>query len=264
MRLQHSRSPEPDEAALLGFDRAELEGDAIGPVADELRWLRPFGADVPCPVLPPAPLEDEPEASRVPRRARELVGLGRRLDAVLLLRGYLDDAPRDAGVRALLAELLDEGGDPDSALTELSHALENAADPVPVLVHRGAIHSRRGRTAEAEQDLREAIRRRPQHAPAHFHLGLTLLRGGRSAAATAALREALRHAPDDPEATYYLGESLEAQGDLPGALAALQRAAALGPENPRSYKHMGRLLDRMGKTDQAMAMYKKAREAGIR
>jgi tetratricopeptide (TPR) repeat protein len=263
-RLRNSRSPEADEAALEGFDRVDLEGDPVGPVVDELAWLRPFGADVPGHSLPGGGAEGEPESSRVPRRARELVGSGRRLDALLLLRRYLDDVPTDAVVRTLLAELLDEGGDPEAALEELSLALSHAVEPVPVLVHRGAILARRGRTAEAEQDLRDAIRRNPSHAPAHFHLGLTLLRRGRGGDATIALRESLRHAPDDSDATYYLGEALEAQGDLAGALAALERAAALAPDLPRTYKLMGRLLDRLGRTDQAMAMHKKAREAGIR
>lgn len=263
-RLRNSRSPEPDEAALEGFDRADLEGDAIGPVVDELAWLRPFGADIPGHSLPGGVTEAEPESHRVPRRARDLVASGRRLDALLLLRRYLADAPRDAVVRTHLAALLDDGDDPEAALEELSLALTHAADPVPVLVHRGAILARRGRTAEAEQDLRDAIRRNPAHAPAHFHLGLALLRRGRGSDATAALQEALRHAPHDPDTTYYLGEALEAQGDLSGALAALERAAALAPELPRTYKLMGRLLDRLGRTDQAMAMHKRAREAGIR
>lgn len=263
-RLRNSRSPEPDEAALEGFDRIDLEGDTVAPVVDELPWLRPLGADVPGPSLPIGGSEDEPESSRVPRRARELDAAGRRLDALLLLRGYLADTPQDATVRRLVAELLDEGGDPDAALDELSLALSHAAEPVPILVLRGAILARRGRTAEAEQDLREAIRHDSGHAPAHFHLGLALLRRGRGADAAGALRESLRHAPDDADATYYLGEALEAQGDLRGALVALERAAALAPDLPRTYKLMGRLLDRLGRTEQAMVMHKKAREAGIR
>src|SRR5437660_11160279 len=99
-RLRNSRAPEPDELAIEGFDRLELEGDASGPVSDESVWLRPFGADLPGPLLTGTATANEPEALSVPRQARELAALGRRLDAVLLLRRYLDDAPRDAGVRA--------------------------------------------------------------------------------------------------------------------------------------------------------------------
>src|SRR5262245_55137409 len=122
-RLRNSRAPEPDDAALEGFDRLDLEGDAIAPVGDEIASLRPFGGDVPGPVLPVAAAESLTEAELVPRQARELAELGRQLDAMLLLRRYLDDTPLDANVRALLAELLDQSGDTEQALQELTRAL---------------------------------------------------------------------------------------------------------------------------------------------
>lgn len=263
-RLRTARAPESELPAIEGFDRAGFEGDPVGPVGDEITTLRPFGGDIPDLVLTRSSGAEEPDALRIPRQATELVALGRRLDALLLLRRHLDDSPRDAVVRTLLAELLDEGGDSESGLEELTRACADATDPVPVLVLRGAALARAARTAEAERDLREAIRLQAGHAPAHFHLGLTLLRRGLGAEAIASLTEALRISPADAEATYYLGEALQSQGDLTGALAALERAATLAPGIPRTYKLMGRLLDRLGRTDDAMAMHKKAREAAIR
>ena len=262
-RLRTARSPDPDDFAEEGFDRADLEGDAIGPVSDEIPWLRPFGADIEGMVLAEPAAGIESEATRAPRQARELVTLGRRLDALLLLRRYLDDSPHDAEVRALLAELLDDGDEPESALEELTTALADASDPIPILVRRGAILARRGRTTEAERDLRDAIAQRAGYAPAHLYLGLTLLRRGLGADAAAALRDALRLAPDDPDATYYLGEAQQSVGDLAGALATLERAAMLAPSNPRAYKLMGRLLDRLGRTEEARAMHQRARAAGV-
>jgi Flp pilus assembly protein TadD len=262
-RLRTARSPDPDDFAEEGFDRTHLEGDAIGPASDEIPWLRPFGADVEGLVLAEAASELEPEAARVPRQARELAALGRRLDALLLLRRYLDDAPRDAEVRTLLADFLDDGNEPEGAMEQLTTALADASDPIPILVRRGAILARCGRTAEAERDLRDAIRQRAGYAPAHLHLGLTLLRRGLGADATEALREALRLAPDDPDATYYLGEAQQSSGDLAGALLTLERAAQLAPANPRAFKLMGRLLDRLGRTDDARVMHQRARTVGM-
>lgn len=263
-RLHNSRAPEPDESAIEGFDRVELEGDPIVPVVDEIPWLRPLGSDLPGPPLTLAAEAAENEATRVIRQARELCGLSRRLDAILLLRRHLDEAPGDAAARGLFAELLEQAGEVDAALEELGRALSAAADPVPLLVRRGELFAWVGRPAEAERDLRDAIRRRREHAPAHYQLGITLLRRGRAADAAEALREALRWSPEDPQATYYLGEALQRQGDLRGALDALERAAALAPADPRSYQLMGRLLDRLGQGEAAMAMHKKAREATIR
>jgi tetratricopeptide (TPR) repeat protein len=262
-RLRNSRAPEPDDTALDGFDRLELEGDAIAPAADELPWLRPFGAAIPGIPLAsgavaeagsPGPLE----------QARALAARGRRLDAVLLLRRQLEDHPADAALHTELAGLLEQDGDAAGALRELDQALAHAADPVPVLVQRGALATRAGRPADAEQDLRDAIRRAPEHGPAWLQLGITLLRLGRAADAAETLRAAQRLAPADAEAVYQLGEAVQAQGDLAGALQLLEQAAGLAPADPRSYKLMGRLLDRLGRTDEALAMHRRAREAGIR
>jgi tetratricopeptide (TPR) repeat protein len=263
-RLHTSRAPEPDEAALEGMDRLDQEGDPIGPTGDELPLLRPFGAEVTGPVVAEPGAGAEPEPVRVPRQARELAALGRHLDAVLLLRRYLEEAPRDGAARALLAALLDEGGEEDEAVEELTRALECSDDAVQVLIHRGMLLARLGRAEEAEHDLRDAIRRGPGHAAAHFHLGVTLYRRGRTVQAAAALRQALEWDPEHAEASYYLAETLQAQGDLPGALAELDRTLKLAPDQVRSFKLRGRLLDRMGRTDEALAMHRKAREASIR
>lgn len=263
-RLRNARAPDPDPLAFEGFDRDGQEGDVLGGPEDEIQALRPFGAEIPGLVLTRSAGAAEPDTLRIPRQARELVALGRRLDAILLLRRHLEDEPRDATVRALLGELLEEGGEREQALEEWTRAHGDAADPVPILVLRGAALARAGRSSEAERDLREAIRLRADHAPAHFHLGLALLRRGRGQESAAALRESLRLAPGDAEALYYLGESLQVQGDLPGALAALAQSAERAPGLARTYKLMGRLLDRLGRTEDAMAMHRKAREATIR
>lgn len=263
-RLRNHRSPDPDPLASEGFDRSDLEGDAIGPVADEIPWLRPFGADIPGPVLSDPGADDEPEAKRALREAGTLAGLGRRLDAVLLLRRFQGEGPLDPEAQVLLAHLLELGGDSEAALAELSAALVAAADPIPILVKRGELLARTGQPAESERDLRDAVRQRPGFAAAHFHLGITLLRRGRAPEAADSLREALRLAPEDADAHYHLGEALEAKGDLPGALETLDRAAKLLPRDGRAFKLMGRLLDRMGRSEEAMAMHRKAREASIR
>jgi Flp pilus assembly protein TadD len=263
-RLRNSRSPDFDELAAEGFDRADQEGDAIGPVADEIPWLRPFGSDLPGPVLAPGGGSGEPSGARAVREARELIRLGRRLDALLLLRRSLAEDPgADPGARLLLAELLESQGELEAALAELTLALRAGSDRFLLLVHRGSLLARTGKPAEAESDLREAIRQRPQDPAGHAELGIALLRRGRAADAARAFQEALRLAPDDPELLFQLGEALQGKGDLEDALETLGRAAARAPGDPRPLKLMGRLLDRMGRTEEAMAMHRRAREASL-
>ena len=265
-RLRNSRSPDPDELGAEGFDRSDLEGEAIGPAADEIPWLRPFGADVPGALLaePAAPEGEGDGGGGILHQAGELARGGRRLDAALLLQRALGEGLSDPAARALLADLHEQGGDTEAALAELSRAIEAAGDPVPLMVRRGELLARVGQSSEADRDLREAVRRRPDYGPGHFHLGVSLLRRGRAADAAESLREALRIAPDQGAAHYHLGEALEALGDLTGALGALERAAELLHRDGRAYKLMGRLLDRLGRTEDAMAMHRKAREASIR
>jgi len=265
-RLRNSRSPDPDELAGQGFDRADLEGSAIEPVAEEIPWLRVFGADLPGPLLSESPGADsETAGDRLLRQARELIGLGRRLDALLLLRHSLEPGsdPVTAQARLLLAELLEHTGEMDAALEELGLALQADGETFAVLIRRGALLARTGRHSEAERDLRQAIRQRPDDPAGHCQLGLCFLRRGRAADAARAFREALRYSPDDPELLYQLGESLQSTGEVEEAMSVLERAAARAPRDPRPLKLMGRLLDGLGRTEQAMVMHRRARDAAL-
>src|SRR2546426_893609 len=143
-RLRNSRAPDADGGDLDGSDLLDLEGDPIEPAADEIGALRPFGRELSGAVLVGAPL-DLPEADRVLRRATELVSLGRRLDALLLLRQSLEECPGASAARMLLAEVLEQGGDTEEALSQLTAALTDASDPLPILVRLGALYARSGR-----------------------------------------------------------------------------------------------------------------------
>jgi Flp pilus assembly protein TadD len=260
--LIHSRRPEPDPASLEGFDSVQFEGDveaAAGGIG-----LRPFSREVETVGLPPHRPEGATEEERVLSDAHYLGRMGRRLDALLLLRHHLDADPTAASVRLALAEILEEAGELDEAVAELSQVISGSREAVPALVRRGALYARLGRTGEAETDLRRAVSEQPSYHQGYVQLGLALLRRGVVGESVKVLREALTRADDDPDTVYYLGEALYAQGELPEALGMLQRAAQLSPANPRSYKLMGRLLDRLGQTDEAMAMHRKAREVTIK
>jgi protein O-GlcNAc transferase len=255
--FHHSRGPEPDEVGLDGFTPVRLEGDWLAEVSDQIETLRPFGRDVERSFeILEAP---SPGEHQMLRRARDLAATGRQLEAQLAARRHLEDDPGSAEGRLLLAQLLDQAGDSDGAIEELSTIVRLAPDAVLALVRRGSLYARRGRIREAEADLRQAIEQWPTFAPAYVQLGLTLVRRGVHEEAIGVLREALRLDPDRVDPLLYLGEALQAIGDLPEALGMLQRAAELSPDDPRSYKLMGRVLDRQGRTEEAMSMHRKAR-----
>lgn len=258
-RLTNSRAGLPDPALLEGFPPAELEGDPALPGPDAIASLRPFGRDIPEQRLPLADQPTDPE-ELVLVRAKTLADRGRRLDAIIVLREHVRDHPRQVEPRMVLADLLTDAGDPDTAIEELTTALGVAPSPSQVLVRRGALYARIGQPREAETDFREAIRRDSSHWPAYRYLGVTRLRLGRPEEAETALREAITLAPQDPESVLYLGETLLAQGRLEAAFDELRRAVDLAPADPRGYTLLGRLFDRLGRADEAMAMHRKATE----
>ena len=262
--MHHSRSEAGEARALEGFDAGPLDGDLVGSPRDEGPWLRPYAADLSEPVAGVAPTTLAADEDRDLRRARELEGLGRRLDAVLVLRQALADRPDAADVRLSLASMLDRNGDTEDAIDVLSVGLSRGFANPSLLVPRGALLGKLNRHTEAEADVRRALEADPAQAEAHLQLGIVLVRRGRSQEALPVLQRARQLDQDSGEAAYHLGEVLYHLGDLPTALETLRKATELSPRDPKAYKLQGRLLDRQGRTDEAMVMHRKARDLGGR
>jgi Flp pilus assembly protein TadD len=153
------------------------------------------------------------------------------------------------------------GGETEEAAEALSGAIAVAADPVPLLVRRGALVAHLGRSREAEQDFRAAVRGNASYWLAYRYLGISRLRAGAGPEAVTVLREAHTLAPQDPETVLYLGEALLSQGEFDEAHARLGQAVTMLPADPRGYTLLGRLFDRLGRKDEAIAMHRRATEA---
>ncbi len=263
-RLHHSRSDAGEARALEGFDAGPLEGDLVGSSRDEGPLLRPYAADFSEPVVGVAQTTLAADEDRDLRRARELEGLGRRLDAVLVLRQALADRPEAVDVRLALASMLDRNGDTEDAIEVLTAGLGRGFANPQLLIPRGALLGKLNRHAEAEADLRRALDSEPNQPEAHLQLGIALVRRGRIPEALPVLQRARQLDQDNGEAAFHLGEVLYHLGDLSAALDTLRRATELAPRDPRAFKLQGRLLDRQGRTEEAMVMHRKARDLGGR
>jgi Flp pilus assembly protein TadD len=261
-RLYTSRDPDPDTGSVQGFDSLLLEGDPRTPTPDAVSSLRPFGRDLADPGLGPAPMPEGASAPPGLVRARHLVADGRRLEATQVLLQFVADQPDRTEGRIALADLLEEAGDEDGALDQLTEALRIESDRAGVLIQRGALHARMGRAALAERDLRAAVGADPSSGVAYRYLGTTLLRRGRAGEAIGVLRDAERLAPDDGDVKLALGEALAADGQVAEALAVMEAAAQAAPADARPWTAIGRLLDRLGRSEEALTMHKKARELG--
>jgi len=108
MHLFNRRAGHGSDDADLGFDPTALEGDPREPATDEATALIPFAADLP-PAWSAGPGEEEGGSieARVLSRVRDLEQLGRRLDAIPVVRQALGEAPAEVGLRLRLAELLE-------------------------------------------------------------------------------------------------------------------------------------------------------------
>jgi Flp pilus assembly protein TadD len=261
-RLFNSRQDDAADLDRAGPGSQPLEGELRYPDPEESGLLLPFGTELP------------PEAAAIPageagssleqtlRQAADLERLGRRLDAMLVLRRALRETTSDHRLFLTLAELVEADGGPEEALSILDDGLRATGGEPSLRIARGALLGRLNRHSEAEAELRLALSAVPDSVEALLHVGLSRLRRGRHAEAAHALEHAARREPTHPDVAFHLGEARYHAGDWEGALEALERAASLAPRDPRAYKLLGRLLDRMGRTEEAMSMHRKAREAG--
>src|SRR4051812_30073380 len=194
-------------------------------------------------------------------QARELLAAGETSAAGTAIRALIAREPRNAPARAALAELLEQRGDLDGAIAELSRAVDVAPDDIGILSARAAVYIKRGKFDLAEADLRRAVRVGNRDAEVQLQLGVLFCKRARWREAIEPLRAAVAGDPGRVAAHYYLGEAYNSIDELPNALGAYRAAVALDPAHQRALKAIGIVLDRMGRPDEAAAAYQRAREA---
>ncbi|MCB1499798.1 MAG: HEAT repeat domain-containing protein [Bauldia sp.] len=111
-----------------------------------------------------------------------------------------------------------------------------------------------GRTADAEEDFRNALKVDPRFVPAAVNLADLLQGADRDAEGEAVLREVMALVPDDPSPHLALGFWMVRNGRGGDALDELRRAAELGAGSPRfAYVYAVALAD-AGRTGEAITM----------
>lgn len=199
--------------------------------------------------------------------------------------------------RLRVAVHLDEMGDTDGALKELSAMAEARPNAIDSLVAKGDLLRRHKRFEDSAAAYDAAIRRLPQVEGRHWSLfysrGISHERAHQWPKAEADFLKALDLRPDQPDVLNYLGYSWVDQGvqverakamiekavqlrpndgaivdslgwalyrlgDYHGAVKTLERAVELRPEDPTINDHLGDAYWQVGRLEEAAIQWKRA------
>jgi len=123
----------------------------------------------------------------------------------------------------------------------------------------GILAENRNQPADAEKHYRKAVRRESTYVPARMNLATLLSRRGRSKEAEEVLREAAELQPTWGQVHYSLGLLLaEDRNRLPEAIRSLERASAYWRDNPRVFNNLAIAYWQSDKIDDAISAFLQA------
>lgn len=152
------------------------------------------------------------------------------------LRKAVKVDPNSADAHLALALLYDRMGEDDAADLHFRDAMRLAPENASIQTNYGNFLCRLNRTAEAEQQFRQAAENRSYESPelAYFNAGLCMIRQGAPDRAEDYLRQALAASPQFPPALFSLADLNQSQGRSQQARAFLQRYHDTSPPSAQS------------------------------
>jgi GT2 family glycosyltransferase/Flp pilus assembly protein TadD len=170
-------------------------------------------------------------------------GLGRPDEALSACEAGLGVCPEDSELLFVRSSLLMEQGDLAGAEGGFRHLLRTAAGKYLGSVADGlrghkartnlaVVLQRQGRSAEAEEQWRQALRERPGYPPALLGLAELLLTQGRWGDLEAVAAAWSAHFPDTVEPLLWRGRGHLARQEFGAAVGLLREAAARCPRDP--------------------------------
>ncbi|MBF0358842.1 MAG: tetratricopeptide repeat protein [Magnetococcales bacterium] len=205
-----------------------------------------------------------------------LFNLGRRDEAVQVLRGALEKNPGNSQLSEFLKYILKtpapdaihgdlqrgialhQSGKLDEATCWYRKVLAVEPGHVVTLSNLGAVLLTQGKLAEAIAILNEAISSQPDYVEAHVNLGNAMAAKGELGAAITSYQQAIAIKPDYEDAFSNLGNVLVYQGRLVEAVASFRQAIAIRPDHAEALNNLGVALKELGKPDEAVVCLKSA------
>jgi tetratricopeptide (TPR) repeat protein len=197
-------------------------------------------------------------------RCRALAGLARsRLElrraagAVEAAERWLALAPGETAAIAVLADALEEKGEPRRAARVLEAALAQAPEEPELVTRLGSAYLASGDLERAERTLRGAIARNTSLPAARAALGRLLVVMGRVSEAEREYRIALDAIPSFTAAAVGLADLLVEQGRESDAIDALITFLDVDPYNLAGLTRLGDILWESGRQKEAGVAYRR-------
>ena len=201
-------------------------------------------------------------------RAWQAYGEARFDDALRYYADAIKHAKEKAEYRADRGRLFFQLNQADSALAELTQALEemrktDKKDLVYVYTSKalfehsiGLVHERLGNAAAAREAFGRALQEDLSYFPAHVQLGYLALEAKDTATALSEMDLAVQIRGDDPTLRHVYGYSLAVSGKYHDAEVQLRKAIELDPVFAAPYNQLGEVLDGEGKGGDALTQYR--------
>ena len=201
-------------------------------------------------------------------RAWQAYGQGRFQDALRLYADAIKHARYKAGLRADRGRLFFQIGEADSALAELTLALEEMRktdkkdlvyvyESKALLEHSiGLVQQRLGNEAAAKEAFGRALQEDLSYFPAHVQLAYIGINAKDTSMALSEMDLAVQIRPDDPLLHYTYGYALGTAGRYDDAQVQLRKAIEADPYFAPPYYVLGQVLDALGKLDDAAVQYR--------
>jgi tetratricopeptide (TPR) repeat protein len=239
----------------LAYYKAELYGEALSPLADELRSRPSNIAAKQLLGLSYFMTDNYPQASALlsevvaakPNEAAlyyplalSLINQNRTEEANRFIQQMVTLGGKSPQLHILLGRAAYDQGDSAKALEELQSAL--ALDNKLLLAHfySGVVYLKLGKFEEAKREFDAELALNPTDLQAKYNLAYVLLAGQETDRGIKLMREVILLRPQLADARYELGKALLKMGDLKEAVESLEMAAKLDPAKAHIRYQLGR------------------------
>lgn len=195
--------------------------------------------------------------------AWKLAAKGQNDQAIRILRGVIQDEPRNVDARLLMGSLLVETGQQKEAIAQLSEAVRLRPQSAEAQNALGEAYNKFGNPKAARAPFEKAVALNPSFAAAQVNLGLVLVEANELSSAQEHLNQGIRilgHTADAAYAHYLRAKVFSAQNEPAKALAQLEDAVALRPDFAEAWSDLGLARKSALNDPGALAAYKRAVE----